>query len=352
MKKSLLALAALTAFAGAASAQSSVTLFGVVDLNARNVKNGSAGDITSLSTDGIASSRLGFRGVEDLGGGLRAGFWLEGGMDNSIGCGTSQTPAPAAGAVACGGQNWQRRSTVSLLGGFGEIRLGRDYTPTFWNHTVFDPFGTNGVGAATNNWAQAGAGGATLVRANNTAGYFLPALGGVYGQVQISAAEGATGNKYFGGRVGYAAGPINVAVAYGVTEKSTLVMVDDITDTNVGFSWNFGFANLMGQYRMSEQGAAKNTGFLVGATVPFGANTIKIAYSETEFDNGTIAPKAAQIAVGYQYDLSKRTALYANFSQVDNDAGLRFTAGGGGPSAAAINGFKSTGAEFGVRHTF
>ena len=67
MKKSLIALAALTAFAGVASAQSSVTLFGVVDLNARNVKNGS-NDQSTLSTDGNASSRLGFRGVEDLGG--------------------------------------------------------------------------------------------------------------------------------------------------------------------------------------------------------------------------------------------------------------------------------------------
>lgn len=337
MKKSLLALAALTAFAGAASAQSSVTLFGIVDLNARNVKNGSQGDITSLSQDGIASSRLGFRGVEDLGGGLRAGFWLEGAINPDNG--------------TAGGQTWQRRSTVSLLGGFGEVRLGRDYTPTFWNHTVFDPFGTNGVGAATNNWAQAGAGATTLVRANNTAGYFLPSMGGLYGQVQIAAAEGATGNKYFGGRIGYGAGPINVAVAYGVTEQ-TGTMVDDTIDTNVGFSWNFGFMNLMGQYRMSEQAAAENTGFLVGATVPFGASTLKIAYSETEFSTGAIAPKASQIALGYQYDVSKRTALYANYSQVDNDAGLRFTAGSGGPSVAAINGFKSTGFEVGVRHSF
>jgi predicted porin len=55
----------------------------------------------------------------------------------------------------------------------------------------------------------------TLVRANNTVGYFLPALGGLYGQVQVAAGEGATGNKYMGGRIGYAAGPVNVAVAYG-----------------------------------------------------------------------------------------------------------------------------------------
>jgi predicted porin len=369
MKKSLLALAALTAFAGAASAQSSVTLFGIVDLNARNVKNGSAGDVTSMSQDGIASSRLGFRGVEDLGGGLRAGFWLEAGLNPDTGGTTTGVASGVNGGATDGSptfsQLFNRRSTVSLLGGFGEIRLGRDYTPTFWNHTVFDPFGTNGVGSATNNWAQAGSGAATLVRANNTAGYFLPALAGFYGQVQLAAGEGVRGNKYFGGRIGYGAGPINVAVAYGVTEQTSGpvtsgatgvvtvgTMADDVIDTNVGFSWNFGFMNLMGQYRMSEQATAENTGYLLGATIPFGASTLKIAYSLTEFAVPGAAPEATQIALGYQYDVSKRTALYANYSQVDNDAGLRFTAGSGGPSVAAINGFKSTGFEVGVRHSF
>src|SRR5690349_21044336 len=122
MKKSLLALAVLGAFAGVASAQSSVTLFGIVDVNLRYVKNGDDRAQKQLGTDGINSSRLGFRGVEDLGGGLKAGFWIEGAISPDVG--------------TSGGQTWQRRSTVSLLGNFGEVRLGRDYTPTFWNLTV------------------------------------------------------------------------------------------------------------------------------------------------------------------------------------------------------------------------
>ncbi|MDO8419003.1 MAG: porin, partial [Rubrivivax sp.] len=166
MKKSLLALAALTAFAGVASAQSSVTLFGVVDMSVRTVDNDN-GSRTVMANDANASNRLGFRGVEDMGGGLRAGFWIEGGM------------TPDNGTAS--GQTWQRRSTVSLMGGFGELRLGRDYTPTFWNHTVFDPFGTNGVGSQTNVQTTAGSGATSLVRANNTIGYFLPAMGGLYG---------------------------------------------------------------------------------------------------------------------------------------------------------------------------
>lgn len=340
MKKSLLALAALTAFAGAASAQSSVTLFGVVDLSLRNQDNGSAGTMKSLSTDGNASSRLGFRGVEDLGGGMRAGFWIEGAM------------SPDTGGT---GQTWQRRSTLSLLGGFGEIRLGRDYTPTFWNHTVFDPFGTNGVGSQTNLIAAAspiGSGATTTVRANNTVGYFLPAMGGLYGQVQIAAGEGSGGNKYFGGRLGYGAGPVNVAVAYGITEK-TGNMIDDYTAMNVAGSYNFGFMTLMGQYHMNEQGSNEQTMMLIGANIPMGAGTFKVSYGTTEVTQGTIkGAEATQLALGYVYDLSKRTAVYAHYSVVDNDAGLRFTTSASGPSVASISGFKSTGFELGVRHSF
>ena len=218
MKKSLLAMAALTAFAGAASAQSSVTLFGIVDLAATSVDNSSAGTVKSLSQDGINSSRLGFRGVEDLGGGLRAGFWLEGALGADTGCGGAGTlgspvtvptvsttvnqgtgTAIAAGVSTtarprrtCIGQNWQRRSTISLMGNFGEIRLGRDYVATFWNLTTFDPFGTNGVGSALNQYSTLGSGATTSVRANNMIAYFLPAIGGLYGQFQVAAGEGVT----------------------------------------------------------------------------------------------------------------------------------------------------------------
>jgi predicted porin len=99
MKKSLLALAALTAFAGVASAQSSVTLFGVIDANMRNVKNGS-GSLKTLSTDGMGSSRLGLRGTEDLGGGMRASFWLEGSVNVDVGGGAKTAATQRPGLAA------------------------------------------------------------------------------------------------------------------------------------------------------------------------------------------------------------------------------------------------------------
>jgi predicted porin len=341
MKKSLLVLAALTAFMGVASAQSSVTLFGIVDVNARNVKNGTA-SIKSLSPDGNTTSRLGFRGIEDLGGGLRAGFWLEGALQPDVG--------------NAGGQTWQRRSTVSLLGGFGELRLGRDYTPTFWNHTVFDPFGTNGVGSQTNLQLQLGqtsmfgAGATTLTRANNTIGYFLPALGGVYGQAMVAAGEGINGNKYIGGRIGYAGGPVNVAVAYGKTE---ITGNNDQTGINLGASFNLGFMTILGQLHKYEVDLPANTdqtNMMLGVTVPLGAGTLKASYGIAKGD-GT-SRDASQIAVGYVYDLSKRTALYAHGSRIANKAGARFAVAGSPAFGGTDNKPRSTGYEFGVRHSF
>ncbi len=356
MKKSLLALAALTAFAGAASAQSSVTLFGIIDLAATEVKNGSSGKIKSLAQDGINSSRLGFRGVEDLGGGLRAGFWLEGALGADTGCGGSGTLGTPA---TCSGQTWQRRSTVSLLGAFGEVRLGRDYVPTFWNLTIFDPFGTNGVGSALNNLSTLGSGVGTAVRANNTIAYFLPAMGGLYGQLTVAAGERTqTGfNKYVGGRIGYGAGPFNAAVAYGQTEKDG-TMIDDFTNWNVGGSYNFGFLTVMGYYGEYDYGNLKQKQALAGVTVPIGAGTIKASYIKTGGDGNGIS--SDQYAVGYQYDLSKRTALYAQYASLNNDGsaatGAKFQIYGANGSNAfpAVNGGgqTSSGYQFGVRHSF
>src|SRR5206468_11651565 len=199
MKKTLIALAALAA-AGTASAQSSVTLFGIVDVNYAHysVDGGtsaygtaaSSGHVNVLTNSGYNSSRLGFRGTEDLGGGLSASFWLEAGISNDDGRAGGAIAAGNQGVTVAGntGLNFNRRSTVSLAGGWGELRLGRDYTPQFWNLTVFDPYGTVGVG--TNQLLNSLGALPTAVRASNSIGYFLPAnLGGFYGQVQYYLGE-------------------------------------------------------------------------------------------------------------------------------------------------------------------
>ncbi len=335
MKKTLIALAAVAA-TGAAFAQSSVTLFGIVDLNIRNVRQG-GDNLTSMSQDGIASSRLGFRGVEDLGGGMSAGFWLEGGLNPDTG-----TPA---------GFNFLRRSTVSLMGGFGEVRLGRDYTPTFWNHTVFDPFGTNGVGSSVNTFTVLGSGATTLVRANNTLAYFTPNLGGFGAQIQYAFKETAAANdpnEYAGIRLTYAAGPLSAGLA--TASEGSNIATDSFKRTNFGIAYDFGVAKPMAQYTQGKFGAAKVNHYMLGVVAPVGPGNLKASYTRSDYNAAAGDQDANQIAVGYDYNLSKRTALYGTFSRISNKNG---GTKGLAPAAAAVTpSGNSTGLEFGVRHAF
>jgi predicted porin len=429
MKKSLVALAAL-AVAGAASAQSSVTLFGVVDaaisgysnkaedtntatlLNPFYLNRGAVTTSqTALTNSGYNSSRLGFRGTEDLGGGLAASFWLEASVNNNNGTG-----------YGGGGLQFNRRSTVSLSGNFGEIRLGRDYTPTFWNDTVFDPFGANGVGTNLISTASGKSSPGSFqngfikngnyVRANNSVGYFLPPnLGGFYGQFMyafngntsyspggatppgivavaadqtLAKADNARAGRYIGGRLGYANGPLDVALAYGESTIASNYYLGSTTtlDTwNLGASYDFDVVKLFGEYSNNKQntnlavnafnpfGVTKPgaNGGLIGVTVPVGAGLIRASYGEVRYNNLTLAavgtvpnPKADQFAIGYVYNLSKRTALYATFAYLKNDNGSNlgvvnspayFTGALPGSKITALP-QKSMGYDLGIRHAF
>ena len=306
----LAALAATTCFA-----QSSVEIWGVVDAGIQNAKQNGMSK-TQMTTSGLSSSQLGFRGVEDLGGGMKAGFWLEGALQNDAG-----TP---------NGLQFGRRSTLDLSGSFGAIRLGRDYTPTFWSHTVFDPFGTLGSGAGSNITLSAGnstngalnnANATTAARTSNGVSYLYGiapngqshALGsqGVYAQVthafgeQLSSAAAQT-NQYQGARVGYADGPLNVALAAGntVTGANTKDKV-----TNIAGSYDLGVAQLMAFNVQTTIGATnvKYTATQIGAKIPLGSGYIPVSYATGK--NNADDKKGSQFAVGYVHNLSKRTAL-------------------------------------------
>ena len=360
MKKSMLALAALTAFAGAASAQSSVTIWGIVDATYA-IGNGSLTDKTQITNSGYNSSRLGFRGVEDMGGGNRAGFWLEAGVNNDNGSfGTTSTNNQATGASGGGGLTMNRRSTVSWGGNWGELRLGRDYTPHFWNHTVYDPFGTNGVG--TSQLLNSSLGGTTTVRASNSIAYIygqafngnslgpgkgLHAFAQMYrGENNSGAATSNDGNG-FSFRLGYDAGPLSLAFA----NASTKFAAGKIASTNLGGSYNLGVAKVSGLWTSDKiSGGKKGSGTLFGANVPMGTNEIRVAISryETETAAGVTDGKASKTSLGYVTNLSKRTALYATYARVSN-SGISAQALNGATTAA---GGSSTGMDFGVRHAF
>ena len=352
MKKSLIALAVLAA-AGTASAQSSVTLFGIVDATLA-FGRGDTSDKTQLTNSGYNGSRLGFRGTEDLGGGMSASFWLEAGLsnDNGTGVATNLNNQATGAAGGASGLVFNRRSTVSLAGGWGELRLGRDYTPQFWNLTVFDPFGTNGVG--TTQTLKSSLGGPVTVRASNSMGYFLPRnLGGFYGQVQYYLGENnQTGaateddGKGAGLRLGYAAGPVNVALAFSSTNYAT----GDIKTTNIGGRYDFGVAKVMAHYnrdRVSAAASVTQTGYLIGGLIPVGAGEIRLAYSRSK-NNAAVSARTNKYAIGYVHNLSKRTALYTTFARVSNSGGAAQALNGAVTAANA----KSTGYDFGVRHSF
>jgi predicted porin len=378
------------AAAGAASAQSSVTLFGIVDATISHQTTSGVAHNTFLSNSGYNSSRLGFRGTEDLGGGMAASFWLEAGLNNDDGTGAStsstnatigafNTTTGANAPVRSGtqGLTFNRRSTVSLSGNWGELRLGRDYVPTFWNITVFDPFGTNGVGTtiiqkakttttaapfANNGAGTVFAGNDPMaVRASNMVGYFLPPnLGGVYGQVNYAFDEVAGSNKqgrYIGARVGYGSGPFNVALAVSKaegTDPNGSTTQPDVGDWNLGGQWDFGMAKLLAQYDRTKFKVAGvdfvAKGWLIGTLVPVGAGEIRASYSREKLEDG---PRASQIALGYVHNLSKRTALYATYARISNKDDAALSIGNSLPQAVAGGRDRhSSGVDLGIRHSF
>jgi predicted porin len=402
--------------AGAAWAQSSVTLFGVVDASVshyasksedRNAATAASPfylnqgsrtvSRTALSNSAYNNSRLGFRGTEDLGGGLAAGFWLESPITNDDG--------------ATGLANFTRRSTVSLLGALGEIRLGRDFAPTFWNDTVYDPFGAVGVGANLissaslfNPTGGAGTfgGNANYLRVGNSIGYFLPAgLSGFYGQFMYALHENdsyapgtatppgvnpltgqlnsgavarSRAGRYVGGRLGYANGPFDIALAYGSSTAADDYFAgttDDVETANLGASYDLGFVKLFGElsrvsrtrdYAVSPPIALPDTdlkGYLIGGTVPVGPGLIRAAYSRVKYDLNAASlaavpdPRASKLSLGYVHNLSKRTALYATVARVSNRNGAALTVGGPAFINTSVFAPKtSSGYDFGIRHAF
>ena len=429
MRKSLITFAALAA-SGAASAQSSLTLFGVADaaVSHYSVKSAFYNNTlapppaatlafpevtrsqTALSSGANSSSRVGFRGTEDLGGGLAAGFWLESGT-------TQDSGATALSAFS-------RRSTVSLSGGFGELRLGRDYVPSYWNESVFDPMGAVGVGenlikTISGNIATARGPGSTVaandnaIRASNSVGYFLPRnLGGFYGQVMYALPENVKHSylsdssqrgRYYGGRFGYASGPLDVALAYGQsTAADTLViseagvvagtrLSEKLRTINLGASYDFGALKLMGELsqvkdkaeitaaplsvgRLTVKDNDEYNGAMIGMTVPVGPGVLKASYARVKFKNdlGSTAPtllaldrdaSVNKLALGYVHNLSKRTALYATVARARIKNGQNNPAimgvGLGGPAflstgsgVAGLAPRSATGYDFGLRHAF
>lgn len=335
------ALLSLLVVACSAHAQSSVNIFGTIDLAARSVKNGSGGTQRQLATDGINSSQLVFSGTEDLGSGLYAGFTLNAGFNPDLG--TTNT------------KFFNRRSTVSLISStFGELRLGHDYDATFWTTTRFDPYGTNGVGNFGNTLSSLGSGSNTGARVDNGIHYLLPSnLGGVYGQLTLAPGEGTLGNRYSGVRLGIARDAFDVVGAYGET---TVAGGNKLKVANIGASYDFNVVKLLTQIDTAKYNDRKQTVVMLAGIANIGVGQAKISYivSNMSGTSSTLGYRsgddARQIAVGYLYNLSKRTAVYGTFAAINNRNGAAYTVA---PQPSGLRaGERSTGYDIGLRHFF
>lgn len=336
-------LAGLAAISAGAAAQSSVALYGVVDLGFRHVKNGDA-SLNTLTSNGNNTSRFGVRGVEDLGDGLQASFQLETGLNPDNGSSSDTT------------RFWNRRSTVSLLGGFGEVRLGRDYTVTYLGYEDYDVWSDIGITSVAKFDSSLGTARDTGVRADNQVLYFTPSgLGGFYARAGYAFSEGVAGKRYSALRGGYSNGRFDVSATAGQTDVAPVAGENKYKTYSLGSAYDFGPAKVSGYYQRSTFADLKVANIYIGLQVPVGRGLVRASYinsnrsGTTATGVNTNADDAHQFAVGYLYNLSKRTAIYTNYSHVTNKGASAVAIAA---SPALVAGQNSTGFDLGLRHAF
>ena len=328
MKKSKLAFAALAIVGGSAAAQSSVTVYGKVDLGLVLDSGNTAGKSVRISSGVTGGSRLGFKGVEDLGGGMKAAFQLETGV-----CVDSAAGAPNF----CTGNNqfMGRQAHGDLSGTFGLLTAGRVYSFDFINQTTVDPFATGLAGDSQNLFGDK-----STSRLNNTAQYTTPSFSGLTASAEVAFGE-TTGNWQAGRETGAAVtwvrGPAYVSFTF-LDQANANGQGASRKNYQLGATYDFGVVKLHGLVEKSTgepTGAARPLDaldILAGVTVPLAGGNVLASYIHHDDRNARTAPgggdrDAQQLAVGYVYPLSKRTSLYTSWARIQNQHGAVFTVG-------------------------
>lgn len=289
MKKSLIALAAL-AFVGAASAQSSVTLYGIADIWVGKPE----GKKVQAGSGGVNTSRWGLKGSEDLGGGLKATFQFESGFSMANG--------------ALNGNLFGRQANVGFEGGFGTLKLGQN-----WN-ALDDIFGAANSGfdsalSANGVWKNSynGAAAAQIY-------YATPELSGFSGAFSTQL-SGNTPNRLSAFHVKYANGPIYAGLGYEDDKASKQ------KGTLINGSYDLGMAKLLASYYTSKVTgvAGKINSYQLGADVPVGpALTVSVGYASSKASGGK---SATGVGLAAAYTLSKRTMIYGGLRAANKEAG-------------------------------
>ena len=359
MKKTIIALAVLAASAasGIASAQSTVTLYGLADVyvGSTTTKQSPRGGAstserkTVIDSRGFNGSRFGLKGSEDLGGGLKANFLLEGGYDISTGAANSYvSPYNFTGPVGDrkgveSNATFGRNAWVGVSSGFGEVKLGNMWTP-------YDEVKGSGAGAfdafifapAKNVWVSND----YKFNPGNAIYYSTPTIGGFSAAGMVSFGENKTSTINAGGigsmNVQFASGPVAVAFAYQIEKQggATATEPNKVKFTQLNGSYDLGAAKLLAAYGNVKVGGLKTNELQIGVDVPLGSVlTVSggFASSKTKSTAGAES-KRSGFGLAAKYYISKRTFLYT---------GLQLAKEKDATGEAKINTFAT-----GVQHKF
>ena len=329
-KKNLIAVAALATLAVSAQAQSSVTLYGNVDVAVGRFGEPFADSVTEVRSSVLTESFFGLKGQEDLGGGLKAVFKLE-----------SSLAVDTGAALGGTGNFFDKNATIGVVGSFGTLTAGRQESLFKQEAIAFNPLGASSFsptalafGVQGDSWS-------------NTIGYVSPNMGGLTLSAQYAPKEGALGDasNYDGSlyavSANYTAGALALSVVYGQTKPFDFgVTLKDRTYL-LGASYDFGVVKAFAQYAKAKTDAkgvgevASPTFYQIGAIVPVtAAGSVHVSFGQNKDDGW----KDQAFTLAYNHNLSKRTGVYAGFERVKEK--------NGGASDSA-NSFA-----VGVRHAF
>ncbi|NVM76203.1 putative porin [Duganella sp. SG902] len=357
MKKSLIAIAVLAATSSAAFAQSNVTIYGIVDAGITAERGGAAGSVSKVTSGAASASRIGFKGTEDLGGGLSAIFKLETGV--RVDDGTLDNTTSTL---------FNREAYVGLSSKTaGTLTLGRQYTPYYETlRDVGDPFAMGYAGTAKNLFPVA----SFMTRNSNAVVYKTPNLEGFTGSVSYSLGEvagDASATRQVGGSLGYANGPLNVAVAYNSKNNDTATVKTAGVGHNalIAANYNFQVVKVFAAYSKDKglnsaplNGSATAYGYtfgasqdstdaLIGLTAPVSESGTVMASFIRKNDKEVANRDADQWAIGYNYALSKRTSTYVAYAKIKNKNGAGYTVGNNTEAGSGDKAFN-----LGLKHSF
>jgi predicted porin len=366
MKKSLFALAVLSTMAGMASAQTNVTIYGILDMGL-DYDHGKTGTVAtgvqpkwSVASGQTSGSRIGFKGSEDLGGGLSAIFTLESGFTAND------------GQLSYNGRLFGRQSWVGLNGHMGSIKVGRQTSATYLALQTLDPFTVNSAGDAQRAYGYGLGKVDPISRADNSVIYQTPDFGGLsamagYGFGQQPGNFNKNSTKFTG--VNYVNGPLALVGSYQDTDgvafapSSTptagldaLVIPSGLATTTttsatvknsvLGAVYDFGVVKLhsdFGTIKLQSAGVVTIRNYMLGLTAPIGPGKVLASWNRMNVTNIS-GGVANQFALGYNYALSARTNLYVIGAYTKNGNGVMMNAWANGQSDREL--------QFGMRHAF